>query len=131
MLLVHVHVVHGSPEIVGGADIICSLRAGISTGIIVGATSLLAVWGSDDLSARGRVSPLALWTLAPLTRLAGGSLAGIMGPVNSTCWLHYLECEAIVNNLWGLMVPKVNSVHLQLGACGSAVWGWPLWPQGC
>ena len=44
MLLVHV--VHGSPEIVGDADSICSLRAGISTGIIVGATSLLAVWGS-------------------------------------------------------------------------------------
>ena len=86
MLLVHV--VYGSPEMVGDADSICSLRAGISTGIIVGATSLLAVWGSDDLSARGLVSPLALWTLAPLTRLAGGSLTGIMGPVNSTCWLH-------------------------------------------
>ena len=69
MLLVHV--VHGSPEIVGDADSICSLRAGISIGIILGATPLLAVWGS------------------------GGSLAGIMGPVNSTCWLHYLECEAI------------------------------------
>ena len=37
---------------------------------------------------RGLVSPLALWMLAPLTRLAGGSLAGMMGPVNSTCWLH-------------------------------------------
>ena len=35
MLLVHV--VHGSSEIVGDADSICSLRAGISTGIIVGA----------------------------------------------------------------------------------------------
>ena len=34
MLLVHV--VHGSPEMVGDADSICSLRAGISTGIIVG-----------------------------------------------------------------------------------------------
>ena len=45
------------------------------------------------------MSPLALWTLAPLTSLAGGSLARIMGPVNSTCWLHYLECEAIINNL--------------------------------
>ena len=45
------------------------------------------------------MSPLALWTLAPLTRLAGGSLARIIGPVNSTCWLHYLECEAIINNL--------------------------------
>ena len=78
MLLVHV--VHCSPEIVGDADSICSLRAGISTGIIVGATSLLAVWVSDDLSARGLVSPLALW----MARLAGGSLAGIMGPVNST-----------------------------------------------
>ena len=43
MLLVHV--VHGSPEIVGDADSICSLRAGISIGIILGATSLLAVWG--------------------------------------------------------------------------------------
>ena len=53
MLLVHV--VHCSPEIVGNADSICSLRAGISTGIIVGATSLLAVWVSDDLSARGLV----------------------------------------------------------------------------
>ena len=63
MLLVHVF--HGSPEIVGDADSICSLRAGISIGIIVGATSLLAVLGSD-------------------ARLAGGSLAGIMGPVNST-----------------------------------------------
>ena len=82
MLLVPV--VHCSPEIVGDADFICSLRAGISTGIIVGATSLLAVWVSDDLSARGLVSPLALWMLAPLARLAGGSLAGIMGPVNST-----------------------------------------------
>ena len=92
MLLVHV--LHGSPEMVGDADSICSLRAGISTGIIVGATSLLAVWGSDDLSARGLVSSLALWTLAPLTSLAGGSLL-----VNSTCWLHYLECEAIINNL--------------------------------
>ena len=82
MLLVRV--VHSSPEIVGDADFICSLRAGISTGIIVGATSLLAVWVSDDLSVRGLVSPLALWMLAPLARLAGGSLAGIMGPVNST-----------------------------------------------
>ena len=82
MLLVPV--VHCSPEIVGDADLICSLRAGISTGIIVGATSLLAVWVSDGLSARGLVSPLALWMLAPLARLAGGSLAGIMGPVNST-----------------------------------------------
>ena len=45
------------------------------------------------------MSPLALWTLAPLTRLAGGSLAGIMGPVYSTWWLHYVECEAIINNL--------------------------------
>ena len=34
MLLVHV--VHGSPEMVGDADSICSLRAGISTGIIWG-----------------------------------------------------------------------------------------------
>ena len=82
MLLVPV--VHSSPEIVGDADSICSLRAGISTGIIVGTTSLLAVWVSDDLSARGLVSPLALWMLAPLARLAGGSLAGILGPVNST-----------------------------------------------
>ena len=82
MLLVHV--VYSSPEIVGDADSICCLRAGISTGIIVGATSLLAVWVSDDLSARGLVSPLALWMLAPLARLAGGSLAGIIGPVNST-----------------------------------------------
>ena len=64
----------------------------------MGATSLLAVWRSDDLSVRG-LCPLALWTLAPLTRLAGGSLARIIGPVNSTCWLHYLECEAIINNL--------------------------------
>ena len=86
MLLVHV--LHGSPEIVGDADSICSLRAGISTGIILGATFLLAVWGSDDLFVRGLVSPLALWMLAPLARLAGGSLAGIMGPVHSTCWLH-------------------------------------------
>ena len=54
------------------------------------------MWGSDDLSVRGLVSPLALWTL---DRLAGGSLTGIMGPINSTCWLHYLECEAIINNL--------------------------------
>ena len=97
MLLVHV--LHGSPVMVGDADSICSLRAGISIGIIVGATSLLAVWGSDDLFVRGLVSPLALWMLAPLARLAGGSLAGIMGPVNFTCWLHYLECEAIINNL--------------------------------
>ena len=89
------HVVHGSPEIVGDADSICSLRAGISIGIILGTTSLLAVWGSDDLFVRGLVSPLALWMLALLARLAGGSLARIMGPVNSTCWLHYLECEAI------------------------------------
>ena len=85
MLLVHV--VHGSPE-VGDADSICNLRAGISIGIILGATSLLAVWGSDDLFVRGLVSPLALWMLSPLARLAGGSLAGIMGPVNSTYWLH-------------------------------------------
>ena len=97
MLLVHV--VHGSPEMVGDADSICSLSAGISTGIIIGATSLLAVWGSDDLSARRLVFPLALWTLAPLTSLAGGFLARIMGPVNSTCRLQYLECEAIFNSL--------------------------------
>ena len=87
MLLVHV--VHGSPEIVGDADSICSLRAGISIGIILGATSPPGSVGSDDLfGERGLVSPLALWMLAPLARLAGGSLAGIMGPVNSTCWLH-------------------------------------------
>ena len=30
------------------------------------------------------MSTLALWMLAPVARLAGGSLAGIMGPVNST-----------------------------------------------
>ena len=88
MLLVHV--VHGSPEIVGDADSICSLRAGISTGIIVGAKSLLAVWGSDDLSARGLVSPLALWTLAPLTRLDGGFLLELwcllIPLVGSTVW---------------------------------------------
>ena len=84
MCCLYMYVVLGSPEIVGDADFICSLRAGISTGIIVGVISLLAVWGSDDLSARGLVSPLAFWTLAPLARLAGGSLAGIMGPVNST-----------------------------------------------
>ena len=47
MLLVHV--LHGSPEMVGDADSICSLRAGISIGIILVATSLLTVWGSDDL----------------------------------------------------------------------------------
>ena len=29
MLLVHVHVVHGSPEMVADADSICSLRAGM------------------------------------------------------------------------------------------------------
>ena len=46
MLLVHV--VHCSPEIVGDADSICSLRAGISIGIIVRATFLLAVWGHDS-----------------------------------------------------------------------------------
>ena len=57
------------------------------------------MWGSDDLSARGLVSSLALWTLAPLTSLAGGSFTGIMGPVNFSCWLHYLECEAIINHL--------------------------------
>ena len=85
MLLVHV--VHGSPEIVGDADSICSLRAGISIGIILGATSLLAVWGSDDLFVRGLVSPLALWMLAPLARLAGAPL---------------LE-------LWGLLIPLVGS----------------------
>ena len=54
MLLVHV--LHGSPEMVGDADSICNLRAGISIGIILGATSLLAVWGSDDLFVRGLVS---------------------------------------------------------------------------
>ena len=86
MLLVHV--VHGSPEIVGDSDSICSLRAGISIGIILGATSLLAVWGSDDLFVRGLVSPLALWMLAPLARLAGGTL---------------LE-------LWGLLIPLVGSI---------------------
>ena len=43
MLLIHV--VSGSPKIVGDADSICCVMAGISTGIIVGATFLLAVWG--------------------------------------------------------------------------------------
>ena len=28
----------------------------------------------------------------------GGWPLGV-GPVKSTCWLHYLECEAIINNL--------------------------------
>ena len=31
------HVVHGSPEIFGVAESICSARAGFSTGIILGA----------------------------------------------------------------------------------------------
>ena len=31
------HVVHGSPEIFGVAESICSVRAGFSTGIILGA----------------------------------------------------------------------------------------------
>ena len=43
MLLVHV--VHSSPEIVGDADFICSLRAGISTGIIVVAHPCLQCGG--------------------------------------------------------------------------------------
>ena len=85
MLLVHI--VHGSPEIVGDTDSICSLRAGISIGIIVGATSLLAVWGSDDLFARGLVSPLALWMLAPLARLELLELWGLLIPLDgSTIW---------------------------------------------
>ena len=46
MLLIHV--VSGSPKIVGDADSICCVMAGISTGIIVGATFLLAVWGYDN-----------------------------------------------------------------------------------
>ena len=58
MLLVHV--VHCSPEIVGNADSICSLRAGISTGIIVGATSLCERAGVStgivDVSSIGQVS---------------------------------------------------------------------------
>ena len=39
---------HGSPKIVRDADSICCVMAGISTGIIVGATFLLAVWGYDN-----------------------------------------------------------------------------------
>ena len=34
---VHLRVVHGSPEIFGVAESICSARAGFSTGIILGA----------------------------------------------------------------------------------------------
>ena len=34
---VHIHVVHGSTEIFGVAESICSARAGFSTGIILGA----------------------------------------------------------------------------------------------
>ena len=70
MLLVHV--VHGSPEMVGDADSICSLRAGISLALLWG---LHPCWQCGGLMIC--LSPLALWTLAPLTRLAGGSLTGV------------------------------------------------------
>ena len=46
--MLSIHVVSGSPKIVGDADSICCVMAGISTGIIVGATFLLAVWGYDN-----------------------------------------------------------------------------------
>ena len=41
---VHLHVVHGSPEIFGVAESICSARAGFSTGIILGAHWLCGSW---------------------------------------------------------------------------------------
>ena len=46
--MLSIHVVSGSPKIVGDADSFCCVMAGISTGIIVGATFLLAVWGYDN-----------------------------------------------------------------------------------
>ena len=46
--MLSIHVVSGSPKIGGDADSICCVMAGISTGIIVGATFLLAVWGYDN-----------------------------------------------------------------------------------
>ena len=53
-----IHVVSGSPKIVGDADSICCVMAGISTGIIVGATFLLAVWGMITLFVRRLVAPM-------------------------------------------------------------------------
>ena len=46
--MLSIHVVSGSPKIGGDADSICCVMTGISTGIIVGATFLLAVWGYDN-----------------------------------------------------------------------------------
>ena len=43
--MLSIHVVSDSPKIVGDVNFICCVMAGISTGIIVGATFLLAVWG--------------------------------------------------------------------------------------
>ena len=56
--MLSIHVVSGSPKIVGDVDSICCVMAGISTGIIVGATFLLAVWGYDNSTLYLLVAPM-------------------------------------------------------------------------
>ena len=58
--MLSIHVVSCSPKIVGDADSICCVMAGISTGIIVGATFLLAVWGYDNSICENRCHNKAL-----------------------------------------------------------------------
>ena len=64
---VHLHVVHGSPEIFGVAESICSVRAGFSTGIIMGAqlTTGCVAAGTSLLGSICERAPLvwpAVWT---------------------------------------------------------------------
>ena len=77
---VHLHVVHGSPEIFGVAESICSPRAGFSTGIILGArltTGCVAAGTSLLGSICGR-APLVrpnVWTCSVYTgRGSSGSI---------------------------------------------------------
>ena len=73
---VHLHVVHGSPEIFGVAESICSARASFSTGIIMGArlTTGCVAAGTSLLGSICERAPLvwpAVWTSSVYCRVEG------------------------------------------------------------
>ena len=76
---VHLHVVHGSPEIFGVAESICSVRAGFSTGIIMGAQLTIGCVAAGTsllwlLTHLGVASSLTLWRLPHWPWVAEGVL---------------------------------------------------------
>ena len=59
---------------------------------------------------------LELWGL--LIPLDGSTIWNVHESINLNCSMRHNDSKGIV-------------CTCSEGACGSAVWGWPLWPQGC